>query len=94
MYETNIGLTWEMTLDMRALPWFLRWNGRASSRIQCRINSKMNGKHHLVKQGINYILIYNILETFHRIPDTLQETKARLEKHGQKKLGQATYLKL
>jgi hypothetical protein len=34
---------------------------------------------------------YNIFQTFHRLPNTSKEIKARLEKHGQHKLGPGGY---
>jgi hypothetical protein len=37
---------------------------------------------------------YNILDTFRRLPDTSKETKERLHKHGQHKIGQGGYLRL
>ena len=41
------------------------------------------------------VVIYNILENFYdRLPDTLKETKARIAKHGQHKLGLGGYLRL
>jgi hypothetical protein len=40
------------------------------------------------------MIYYNILETFCRLPDTSKETKERLDKHGQHKLGQGGYLRL
>ena len=40
------------------------------------------------------IMISNIFQTFHRIPNTTKETKVRLEKHDQHKLGQGGYQKL
>jgi hypothetical protein len=36
----------------------------------------------------------NVFQTFHRLPDTSKETKARLEKHGQHKLGPGGYSNL
>ena len=39
-------------------------------------------------------MISNIFETFHRLPDTTKEKKARVEKHGQHKHGQGGYQKL
>jgi len=33
------------------------------------------------------ILVYNILEYFHRLPDTSKAANVRLEKHGKHKLG-------
>jgi hypothetical protein len=40
------------------------------------------------------MIYYNILETFHRLPDTSKETKEILDKHGHHKLGQGGYLRL
>ena len=38
------------------------------------------------------MISYNILEYFHRLPDTSKATKERLEKHGKNKLGQGGYM--
>jgi len=40
------------------------------------------------------MISYNILETFRRLLETSKETKERLDKHGQHKLGQGGYLRL
>ena len=40
------------------------------------------------------MIYYNILETFHRITDTIKSAKERLYIHGQHKLGQGGYLRL
>ena len=37
---------------------------------------------------------FNIFKTVHRLPDTSKATKARLEKHGQHKLGLGGYSNL